>query len=94
MLAKWLCLGVEVFVMDEPTQGVDVGAREEIHRIMKRLVKDGKGILMVSSDLEELLNMTHRIAVINQGRFVAVLNTRDTSREEILKHAIGTSEKG
>jgi ABC-type sugar transport system ATPase subunit len=91
MLAKWLCLGVEVFVMDEPTQGVDVGAREEIHRIMKRLVKQGKGILMVSSELEELLNMTHRIAVMDQGRFVAILDTRNTSREEILKHAIGKS---
>jgi len=91
MLAKWLCLGVEVFVMDEPTQGVDVGAREEIHRIMKQLLQQGKGIIMVSSDLEELLNMTHRIAVMNEGGFVAVLETRHTSREEILKHAIGKS---
>jgi ABC-type sugar transport system ATPase subunit len=89
MLAKWLCLGVQVFVMDEPTQGVDVGAREEIHRIMKQLLNEGTGIIMVSSDLEELLNMTHRIAVMNQGRFAVVLDTKHTTREEILKHAIG-----
>ena len=71
MLSKWLCRGVEVFLLDEPTQGVDVGAREEIHRIMKRLLDEGKGILMVSSDLDELMNMSHVIAVMNKGRIVA-----------------------
>jgi ribose transport system ATP-binding protein len=89
MLAKWLCRGVEVFVMDEPTQGVDVGAREEIHRTMKVLLEEGKAIVIVSSDLEELLHMTHRIAVMNAGRFVALLDTQSTTREEILRHAIG-----
>jgi len=89
MLSKWLCLGIEVFVMDEPTQGVDVGAREEIHKIMKHLLEEGKAIIMVTSDLDELMNMSHRIAVMNKGRIVTLLNTRDTSREEVLSHAIG-----
>ena len=71
MLSKWLCPGLEVFLLDEPTQGVDVGAREEIHRIMKRLLDEGKGILMVSSDLDELMNMSHVIAVMNKGRLAA-----------------------
>jgi ABC-type sugar transport system ATPase subunit len=91
MLSKWLCLGLEVFLLDEPTQGVDVGAREEIHRIMKRLLDEGKGILMVSSDLDELMNMSHFIAVMNKGRIVAFLDIKETSREEVLSYAIGKS---
>jgi ABC-type sugar transport system ATPase subunit len=85
MLAKWLCLGLEVFLLDEPTQG------EEIHRIMKRLLEEGKGILMVSSDLDELMNMSHRIAVMREGRLAAVLDAEKTSRQEVLSYAIGTT---
>jgi len=91
MLSKWLCLGLEVFLLDEPTQGVDVGAREEIHRIMKRLLDEGKGILMVSSDLDELMNMSHFIAVMNKGRMVAFLDAKKTTRQEVLSYAIGKS---
>ena len=89
MLAKWLCLGMELFLMDEPTQGVDVGAREEIHEIMKDLVEQGKAIVMVTSDLDELMNMSHRILVMNKGRATALLKTPETSQEEVLSFAIG-----
>jgi ABC-type sugar transport system ATPase subunit len=89
MLSKWLCLGLEVFLLDEPTQGVDVGAREEIHRIMTRLVAEGKGILMVTSDLDELMNMSHTIAVMSKGRVVAYLETQKTTREEVVSYALG-----
>jgi ABC-type sugar transport system ATPase subunit len=92
MIAKWLCRGIEVFIMDEPTQGVDVGAREEIHRIMKDLVAEGKAIVMVSSDLDELMNMSHRIAVMRKGRLIKTLETARTTREEVLSRAIGTAE--
>ena len=91
MVAKWLCKGIEVFIMDEPTQGVDVGAREEIHRIMKHLTDEGKAILMVSSDLDELMNMSHRIAVMRGGHIVKILATPETTREEVLSFAIGKS---
>lgn len=91
MLSKWLCRSLEVFLLDEPTQGVDVGAREEIHRIMKKLLEEGKGILMVSSDLDELMNMSHSIAVMNRGRLVALLETEKTNRQEVLSYAIGTT---
>jgi ABC-type sugar transport system ATPase subunit len=94
MLSKWLCRGVEVFLLDEPTQGVDVGAREEIHRIMKRLLDQGKGILMVSSDLDELMNMSTTIAVMNKGRIVAALDALKTNRQEVLSYAIGTTHPG
>ncbi len=88
MLAKWLCLGFEMFIMDEPSQGVDVGAREEIHQIMKRLLEEGKAIIMVSSDLDELMNMSNRIAVMNNGRISAILTTKETTREEVISYAI------
>ena len=78
-----------VFLLDEPTQGVDVGAREEIHRIMTRLIKEGKGIVMVTSDLDELMNMSHTIAVMSKGRIVANLKTRETTREEVMSYALG-----
>jgi len=91
MLAKWLCSGVEVFIMDEPTQGVDVGAREEIHQIIKELVDKGKAILMISSDLDELMNMSHRIIVLNKGCIAAQLVTSQTTQEEVLSYAIGKS---
>jgi putative multiple sugar transport system ATP-binding protein len=91
MLSKWLFLGLEVFLLDEPTQGVDVGAREEIHRIMKRLLEEGKGILMVSSDLDELMNMSHLIAVMREGRLAALLEADKTNRQEVLGYAIGTT---
>ncbi len=89
MLSKWLCLGLDVFLLDEPTQGVDVGAREEIHRIMTRLIDEGKGIVMATSDLDELMNMSHTIAVMSKGRLVAHLETRKTSREEVMSYALG-----
>jgi len=91
MLAKWLCKGIEVFIMDEPTQGVDVGAREEIHRIMKHLLEEGKCILMVTSDMDELMNMSHRILIMSKGRITAELITAHTTREEVLSFAIGKS---
>jgi ABC-type sugar transport system ATPase subunit len=89
MVAKWLCRGIEVLILDEPTQGVDVGAREEIHRIMSHLIDEDKAILMVSSDLDELMNMSHRIYVMREGRIVASLVTSETTREEVLSFAIG-----
>jgi ribose transport system ATP-binding protein len=89
MLSKWLCRGLEVFLLDEPTQGVDVGAREEIHRIMKGLLEEGKGIVMVTSDLDELMKMSHHISVMHKGQVVAHLDTLGTTREEVLSYALG-----
>ncbi len=89
MLAKWLSLNPEVLLLDEPTQGVDVGAREEIHRIMKKLVEEGKAILMVTSDLDELMNMSHIIVVMSQGRIVAQLDAQRSNRAEVMAYALG-----
>lgn len=87
LLARWLFAGSQVFLLDEPTRGVDVAARSEIYRLINKLSEDGAAILMVSSDLPELLGMADRILVMRRGKLVAELNARTTSQEEVLKHA-------
>jgi ribose transport system ATP-binding protein len=93
MLAKWLYFGMDLFIMDQPTQGVDVGAREEIHHIMNDLISRGKAIIMITSDLDELMNMSHRIIVMSKGQIVANLETPKTTQEEVISFAIGKSVK-
>src|SRR5260370_33498523 len=87
LLARWLFASSQVFLLDEPTRGVDVAARSEIYRVINRLAEAGAAIVMVSSDLPELLGMVDRILVMRRGRLVAELEARRTSQEEILRHA-------
>jgi rhamnose transport system ATP-binding protein len=72
-LARWLATKPKVLILDEPTQGVDVGAKSEIHKIIRRLAKEGLAVLMISSDLPEILGMSDRIAVMRGGTIVAML---------------------
>ncbi len=87
LLGRWLFAETQVFLLDEPTRGVDVAARSEIYREINELAEAGAAIVMVSSDLPELLGMADRILVLRRGRLVAELNARETTQEEILKHA-------
>jgi ABC-type sugar transport system ATPase subunit len=87
LLARWLFADSQVFLLDEPTRGVDVAARSEIYRAINRLAERGAAIVMVSSDLPELLGMADRILVMRRGRLVADLDARQTTQEEILRHA-------
>ncbi len=87
LLARWLFAGSRVFLLDEPTRGVDVAARAEIYRAINKLAEAGAAVVMVSSDLPELLGMADRILVMRRGRLVAELNARETTQEEILRHA-------
>lgn len=90
IIAKWLFRGAEVYIFDEPTRGIDVGAKEEIYRIMETLVRDGASIIMISSDLVEILRMSDRILVMRQGRAVAVLeNEEELAEEDVLAYEIG-----
>ena len=68
VLAKWLQKNAEVIIFDEPTRGIDVGAKFEIYQILQSLAEDGKAILMISSELPEILGMSDRIIVMNEGR--------------------------
>jgi ABC-type sugar transport system ATPase subunit len=87
LLARWLFARSQVFLLDEPTRGVDVAARSEIYREINELAESGAAIVMVSSDLPELLGMADRILVMRRGRLAAELNAKQTTQEEILKYA-------
>jgi ABC-type sugar transport system ATPase subunit len=87
LLARWLFAGSRVFLLDEPTRGVDVAARAEIYRAINKLAEAGAAVVMVSSDLPELLGMADRILVMRRGRLVAELNAGGTTQEEVLRHA-------
>ena len=87
LLGRWLFAETKVFLLDEPTRGVDVAARSEIYREINELAEAGAAIVMVSSDLPELLGMADRILVLRRGRLVAELKTKETTQEEILKYA-------
>ncbi len=89
VLAKWLFNGAEVLLLDEPTRGIDVGTKAEIYRLMKNLVKEGISIIMVSSELPEIIGVSDRILVMHKGRIAGELNPEDTSEEEILAYAAG-----
>jgi ribose transport system ATP-binding protein len=87
LLARWLFANSQVFLLDEPTRGVDVAARAEIYREVNELAEAGGCIVMVSSDLPELLGMADRILVMRRGKLVAELNARQTTQEEVLHYA-------
>ena len=92
-LARWLATKPKVLILDEPTQGVDVGAKSEIHKIIRRLAKDGLAVLMISSDLPEILGMSDRIAVMRGGTIAAILPSK-SSAHEVMSAALGQAEKG
>ena len=88
VLAKWLAMDPSVLLLDEPTRGVDVNAKAEIHDIMRAFSSKGKGVIMVSSELPEIMAVSHRILVICEGEISAVLKTNATNAETVLAHAI------
>ena len=87
VLAKTMAADAEVIIFDEPTRGIDVGAKQEIYNLMNELAAQGKGILMVSSDMPELLGMCDRIVVISEGRQTGIVDKEDFSQETILSLA-------
>ncbi len=91
VLAKWFATQADIFIFDEPTRGIDVGAKEEIYKVMVELLKQGKAIIMISSDMPELVSMSDRIVVMRNGSTVAEVQKSDISEENILKHSIGGS---
>ena len=84
VLAKWLFTEPEVLILDEPTRGIDVGAKYEIYTIINDLADQGKGVVMISSEMPELLGMCDRIYVMNEGALVGELNAEDASQERIM----------
>ena len=92
VLAKWMCTDSDFLIFDEPTRGIDVGAKEEIHNLINDLAKQGVGIIMISSDLPEILTLSDRIYVMREGRIVTELPGVGTTQEEIIGYAAGKEE--
>ena len=88
VLSKWLFADPKVLILDEPTRGIDVGAKYEIYGIINKLVADGKGVLMISSEMPELLGMCDRIYVMNEGALVGELTAAEASQESIMSFIV------
>jgi ribose transport system ATP-binding protein len=91
-LARWLLSQAQVFIFDEPTKGVDIGAKEQIYDLMVKLTKEGKSILMVSSDMPELMSMSNRIAVMREGKLVITVQSKNLTEQELLGYFLGITD--
>ena len=93
LLAKWMFADPDILILDEPTRGIDVGAKYEIYCIINQLVAEGKSVIMISSELPEILGMCDRIYVMNEGRMVGELNGKDATQEKIMSIILQSSDK-
>jgi rhamnose transport system ATP-binding protein len=89
VLAKWLSTQPRVLLVDEPTRGIDVGTKAEVHRLLSQLAADGVAVLMVSSELPEVLGMADRILVMHEGRLVADIPRATADEETVMTAATG-----
>jgi putative multiple sugar transport system ATP-binding protein len=85
VLSKWMFSEPDILILDEPTRGIDVGAKYEIYTIINDLVKEGKGVLIISSELPEILGMCDRMYIMNEGRIIGEMNRKDATQEEIMR---------
>ena len=92
VLAKWLASQSRVLIFDEPTRGIDVGAKVEVYNLMNSLVENGVAVIMVSSEMPELLGMSDRILVMHEGRIAAELSRREATQEKVLAAAMGADK--
>jgi len=90
VLARWLNIGARVLLMDEPTRGIDVGSKAEIYQLMAQLAEQGVGLIMISSELPEVLGMSDRVLVMHEGRLVKELSRAEASEESIMVYATGS----
>ncbi len=89
VLGKWLAMNPKVMILDEPTRGIDVGAKAEIYRLMRELAGQGTVILMISSDMEEVLNVSDRVVVMHEGEITGLLERADCTEQNIMQLAVG-----
>jgi ribose transport system ATP-binding protein len=92
VIGKWLTADTDILIFDEPTRGIDVGAKSEIYKLLNDLAHQGKSIIMISSELPEILRMSHRVIVMCEGRVTGVLNAGEATQESIMKFATMRSE--
>jgi ribose transport system ATP-binding protein len=94
VLGKWLSMRPRLMMFDEPTRGIDVGAKSEIYALMRALADEGVAILMISSDMEEVIGVSDRIAVMHEGRISGFLEREDFSEHNVLMLAVGNTGHG
>ena len=92
VVAKWILADAKIFILDEPTRGIDVGAKSEIHALLSTLAQNGKAVIMVSSELPEVLGMCDRVIVMHEGKATGELSREEMSQELIMKYATGHKE--
>ena len=94
VLAKWLLSDCKVLILDEPTRGIDVGAKIEVYNLINALAKEGKAVLVITSEIPELLGICDRVMVMARGRLSGTLGREEASQESVMTLAIGAEERG
>lgn len=94
VLAKWLATSPQVLIVDEPTRGIDVGTKAEVHRLLSSLAAQGVAVLMISSDLPEILGMADRVLVMHEGRLTAEIPGSEATEEAVMAAATGRADRG
>jgi rhamnose transport system ATP-binding protein len=89
MLSKWLNTNPSILILDEPTRGVDVGSKSEVHAIIGELAAEGIGVIVISSDLPEVLALSDRVLIMREGRQMAILDRADADPESVMNAAMG-----
>lgn len=93
VLARWIGMKLRVFIFDEPTRGIDIGAKEEIRALIRNLVKEGKIIILISSEIPEILSIADRIGVMHDGRMIAIVDRKDATKEKLVSYSMGSTGK-
>jgi ribose transport system ATP-binding protein len=91
VLAKWIGMSLRVFIFDEPTRGIDIGAKEEIRALIRNLVKEGKIIILISSEIPEILSIADRIGVMHDGMMIAVMDRKEATKEKLVSYSMGST---
>jgi ribose transport system ATP-binding protein len=94
VIARWMLSNANIFIFDEPTKGVDIGAKEQIYDLIIELAKANKGILMVSSDMPELISMSDRIAVMREHKLVDIIDSQEVEEHQLLEIFLGIENNG
>ena len=89
VLGKWLASNSKILILDEPTRGIDVGAKQEIYKLINKLAEEGLAVIVISSEMEEVLGLTDRMLILYEGQFMAELKKEDYSQERVLQFASG-----
>ncbi len=93
VLAKWLLTDPDILILDEPTRGIDIGAKQEVYQIINELIKQGKSIILISSELPELIGLSDRVYVLNEGKIIGELAGEGITPEKIMSKIVSDKKE-